>query len=134
MRQSELLQLAVNSLPIVLWTADLDGVVTMAEGKALEALGPNFSRDGIVGANLFEMFAHEPWMLGNFERCLSGEDFWADVHVYPNGAEVKTHYAPLRNGGTTILGMAGCSIIQPVLDALFNRELYDQLKRQLYDS
>jgi len=125
------MELALDSVDMILWTADTEGVITMSEGKALRLLG--FEPGQLVGSSLFELYAGKPWLLDHFRRCLRGEKFWGQIHSFSDEIQFRTHYAPLRNGADQVLGIAGCSVLLPIPQVATGR-LLELLRGQLYDS
>src|SRR5262249_27117925 len=99
------LSLAVNHAPIVIWTADTNGVVTLSEGAGLASLGIKSGQ--LVGQNLFEIYRDHPTIPGYIRRGLSGESFWYTVEV--DKVVYDTWLTPLRNVSGAIIGIAGLS-------------------------
>src|SRR5689334_3999047 len=69
----ERLQSVLTSLPIVLWSYDARGVLTLSEGQGLQALG--MKPGDFVGRSLRELYADFPDILQAVERGLRGETF-----------------------------------------------------------
>lgn len=66
------LRSVVNFLPVVLWELDMEGIVTLSEGKALAALG--FKPGELVGKSVFDLYDREDFA-ENTRRALAGEAF-----------------------------------------------------------
>lgn len=102
----ERLRAVLANAPVVLFTLDCDGVVTLSEGQALHRLG------GIpgeaVGQPLLAVPHTPPQVVRNLERALTGESF-SDV-VAVNGLSYETRYAPLRERDGTISGLIGVAV------------------------
>ncbi|MCE9544999.1 MAG: PAS domain S-box protein [Planctomycetia bacterium] len=97
------LQTVVDNTPIVLWSVNQDGIITLSEGKALENLG---LRPGeIVGQSAFEINSDDPQVLRQLRRALAGEELEDVSHV--RGQHFQYHYVPIRADDGTILGANG---------------------------
>jgi two-component system, cell cycle sensor histidine kinase and response regulator CckA len=99
------LALAVNHAPIVIWTADKDGIVGLSEGAGLASMGVKSGQ--LVGQNLFDLYRDHPTIPGSLRRGLSGEAFWYTVEV--PGAIYDTYLTPLRDAEGTVAGVAALS-------------------------
>ncbi len=99
------LALAVNHAPIVIWAADVNGIVTLSQGAGLAAIGVKPGQ--LVGQNLFELYKDHPSIPGYLRRGLSGESFWYTVEV--GKAIYDTWLTTLRNAAGEIAGIAGLS-------------------------
>ena len=99
------LALAVNHGPIVIWTADKDGVVRLSEGAGLASMGVRSGQ--LVGQSLFDLYRDHPTIPGYIRRGLAGESFWYTVEV--PGAIYDTYLTPLRDREGNVTGVAGLS-------------------------
>ncbi|REG14222.1 PAS domain S-box-containing protein, partial [Archangium gephyra] len=61
--------------PVVLFSLDRDGIVTLSEGQGLETLG--FKARQVVGMSVFDLYRAEPGVLTQVRRALSGEEFFS---------------------------------------------------------
>jgi PAS domain S-box-containing protein len=98
LRESEeRLRSVVEGAPVVLWSADREGVFTLAVGQGHEALG--IEPGSVVGRSIFDVFEYDPEVLEDARRALRGEAFAAVREV--RGGVWDTTYAPLHddNGG-----------------------------------
>jgi two-component system, cell cycle sensor histidine kinase and response regulator CckA len=100
-----LLHLAVDHSPVILWSTDGEGIVTLSEGAGLKALGVR--PGGMVGQSLFELYREHPTIPGNIRRALAGESFWHSGRV--GEAVFDSWMTPLRNAGGEIVGTVGLS-------------------------
>lgn len=98
------LTLAVEHAPIVIWSTDRDGRVTLSHGSGLASLGVN-SGD-LVGQNLFDLYRDHPAIPAYLRRALSGESFWYTVQV--GDAVYDTWVTPLTEAGQ-VSGIVGVS-------------------------
>src|SRR5918997_407360 len=72
LRDSELrLRTVITNAPVILFALDNRGVITLSEGKGLEALGlkPNET----VGQSVFDVYRDRPGFLESARRALAGE-------------------------------------------------------------
>lgn len=99
------LAFAVDHAPIVIWTIDVHGIVTMSEGAGLKSMGVRSGQ--LVGQNLFDLYRDHPTIPGYLRRGLSGESVWYTVTV--GEATYDTWLLPLRDARRTITGAAGLS-------------------------
>lgn len=67
------LALAVNHAPIVIWSTNRLGIITLSEGDGLTSLGMKSGE--LVGTNVFELYKDHPTIAGYIRRGLSGESF-----------------------------------------------------------
>jgi PAS domain S-box-containing protein len=97
------LSAVVASSPIVLFSIDRDGIITLSEGRGLEGLGHKPGET--VGCSVYELYRDYPEVGAQIRRALRGEEFTATVTV---GARVfETRYAPMRADDGTITGVLG---------------------------
>jgi len=89
----ELLKNAVNAAPIVLMVTDTEGVVTLAEGRGLGAVG--ISAHDRLGRSIHEVYGDSPELLSAWERALKGEEAGAVV-VTGLGRDFDTRCVPVR--------------------------------------
>jgi signal transduction histidine kinase/CheY-like chemotaxis protein len=99
------LALAVNHAPIVIWTADREGVVTLSEGAGLKALGVVSGQ--LVGQNLFQLYKDHPTIPGDLKRALAGAAFSYTTEV--GKAIYDTWLTPLHDAHGAVTGIAGLS-------------------------
>ena len=72
LRQAEeRLRTIINHSPLIMFALDQEGVFTLSEGKALEALGGKAGE--LVGKSMFEVYHDVPPALDNIARALAGE-------------------------------------------------------------
>lgn len=95
-----------ENLPIVLYTLDAEGTITMSEGKGLAAIGSKPGQS--VGKNIFEMYKNVPETGEHIKKALGGEEVQATVVL--GGVHMQTWYSPLRDEHGTVTGMQGLAI------------------------
>ncbi len=112
----------VGSSPIVLFSVDRDGIITLSEGRGLAALGLEPGQQ--VGQSVFDLYQATPAVAENIRRALRGEEFSALIQV--GAVAFDAHYAPLRDDAGEITGVLGVATdvtrsrraaAQPPLDA-----------------
>jgi len=100
------LRTVVETLPIILFALDRDGVFTMSEGRGLAAIG---RRPGEwVGRSVFELYPHVEWHLDAIRRALAGEEL--TVVGETEGVWFETHYVPVRDASGQVTGIMGVAI------------------------
>jgi PAS domain S-box-containing protein len=96
-----LLQTVVTNAPIIVYALDKDGVITLSEGKGLEAVGRKPGQT--VGQRVFDLSHDEPDRLENIRCVLAGTDrrwLWqlGDL-VY------ETRATPIRDRNGQVTGL-----------------------------
>ncbi|WP_437911342.1 PAS domain S-box protein [Sorangium sp. So ce302] len=66
-----ILQAITQSLPIIVWAIDREGIFTCHEGKALEGIG--LQQGAHLGKNVFDLYASNPHGCEVLRRALAGE-------------------------------------------------------------
>jgi two-component system cell cycle sensor histidine kinase/response regulator CckA len=105
-RTLERLQAVVSNMPIVLWTLDRDGVVTLSEGTLLEKLG--LKPGQLVGTSALEMFKDKKDVLGPMRKAVAGEPQHFTLPY--NGVTVETWYVPIWDDEGRIQGTIGMGL------------------------
>ncbi|HSD86163.1 MAG TPA: PAS domain S-box protein, partial [Kofleriaceae bacterium] len=85
-RASELLRTVVAGAPIAILALDRNGIVTLAEGRALDKLG--VVPGEIVGTSALARYGSIPGFVDAFRRALTGEQTALDACVGTNELEV----------------------------------------------
>ncbi|WP_051096955.1 diguanylate cyclase domain-containing protein [Deinococcus aquatilis] len=97
------LHLALDAAPLVLWTTDARGVVTLSEGRGLRAIGT--TPGAVVGQRVEDVFVRAPDVIQNVRRALGGEAFASSVSI---GTRIfDARYGPLRDTDGTLTGSLG---------------------------
>ena len=92
-----------TTAPLVLWVVDREGVITLREGKGLEALDPGAADR--VGQSVFDLYREFPQVTRNIRRALAGEEF---TDVLDFGDTVFTDsYHPVRDANGEVSGVMG---------------------------
>ncbi|TAL23257.1 MAG: EAL domain-containing protein [Frankiales bacterium] len=96
----------LESMPVVVFTYDLDGRCTSSRGQALAELG--LEENELVGADLLEMYAAMPDVEAALRAPLRGEA--AQAHGTEAGREWRGDYRPLRDGDGAVVGGIGIAV------------------------
>ena len=99
----ERLRTVVSNAPVVLFSLDREGIVTLSTGRGLEVLGLKPNED--VGKSAFELYADNPPILDDVRRALAGEVFIEYREV--SGLIFEIGYAPIRDRSGEVVGVTG---------------------------
>jgi PAS domain S-box-containing protein len=102
-KSEDVLRAVVANAPVILWVLDREGVITLSEGRALEALG--LSPGEVVGRSVFEVYRDAPKILEDNRRALAGESFTSTVEVA--GRTYESLFSPIRDETGEIAGAIG---------------------------
>lgn len=116
----ERLATVVANAPIVLFTTNTDGIVTLCQGKGLAAIGKAAGES--EGKSVYDLYADNPAFLGQMRRALAGEAFTDRVSIGPVTFDVQ--YTPLVDERGTVSGTVGVA-----LDVTQHRRLEEQLRQ-----
>ncbi|MBW4543415.1 MAG: PAS domain-containing protein [Symplocastrum torsivum CPER-KK1] len=98
-----LLRTVVTNAPIILYALDSEGVITLSEGKGLEALGQKPGQT--VGQSAFELYRNYPKILEDLRRGLAGKQSSCITQI---GDVVYDNQAiPLRDKNGQVIGLIG---------------------------
>jgi PAS domain S-box-containing protein len=99
------LNFAINHAPVILFTVNSQGVVTLSEGAGLVGLG--FAPGQLVGRNVFDIYK-ETADRGDMQRALAGEALMNTAEI--GETVLETHLNPVRDEAGRILEVIGISI------------------------
>ncbi len=100
------LRAVLDHAPVVLFAVDREGVITLSEGRGLEALG---LRPGeVVGRPLWELYPESEEIRAHVRRALGGESF--TVNARRDGRVFETRFEPLCGEDGAILGSVGVAL------------------------
>jgi PAS domain S-box-containing protein len=102
-RAKERLEAVISGAPIVLFAVDKEGIITVSEGKGLEALGR--SPGQTVGLSIFELYRDSPDALAAIRRVLAGETVSEELQIGHLFFECSC--APVRGEDGSIQGAIG---------------------------
>jgi len=120
---ARLLRAVTRGAPIILFAMDLEGVITLSEGKALELIGRKPGE--VVGRRVFEAYAEIPQLVHNARRALAGEE--AEATVEASGLAFESRYSPMRDGDGEVIGAIGVAT-----DITSKRELEKELEHRAF--
>ncbi len=104
LRESEArLRTVVTNVSVVLFAVDKNGIVTLSEGRGLDALGVKPGEN--VGKSIDEIYSDTPQVAENLRRALAGESF-TDVLLIRD-LYYETHYSPVRTSDGSLSGVIG---------------------------
>jgi PAS domain S-box-containing protein len=115
----ERLRVVVGSASLIIFSLDLDGIFTLAEGEGLKALG--LMPGELVGSSVFDVYADNLEALKQIRRALAGEAFSASVDV--GDLSFETRYSPLTDGNGNVAGTIGVAT-----DITENRKVQEALR------
>jgi PAS domain S-box-containing protein len=97
----------ITDAPIILWAMDLQGMITLSEGKGLAKLG--LAPGELVGQSMFERNSGRPDVLEYIRRALKGEE---TTSLLENNGEVfETHYSPQFDAAGEMNGVIAVSVV-----------------------
>lgn len=97
------LRAVISHAPVILFTLDSKGVVTLSEGQGLKALG--FRPGETVGRSAFDLYRDIPQVAQDLRRALAGETFSARTRL--GGTVLQTKFSPIKSADrvTGVLGV-----------------------------
>lgn len=99
------LHAVMQTAPIILWTLDNDGVVTLSEGHTLRRLG--FEPGEAVGQSVFELYRDNAQALNMCQRALRGEE--VEEISNEQGRTFAIYVGPIWNERHEQTGVVGIS-------------------------
>jgi PAS domain S-box-containing protein len=123
----ERVQAVVRNAPVLLFAFDRLGVITLAEGIGLAALG-RFPGES-VGFSVWELYADQPGALQGMREALHGKTVHAELQEA--GHVLSVTYGPLRETDGSVTGAIGVMV-----DVTDRRAAEDALRDQseLYEA
>lgn len=100
------LQTIVTSAPLIIFSVDREGYLTLSEGRGLESLGQQAGEN--VGKSVFEIYSQNVEVCSHLKRVLAGESFVAQVAI--NDQTLETHFSPIFDMNHEIDGAIGVSV------------------------
>lgn len=91
----------LSNAPLILFSADKNGIITLSEGQGLSLIGLGSGQ--AVGVSMYEMFEDNPEVISAIESALKG-----DIVILKNKIEQFTfevNYSPLYNISGNIIGL-----------------------------
>ncbi len=97
------LETVLGSAPIMLWSMDPDGTVSLARGRILETLG--VSARELVGSSVHDAVGHLPGLRALFEQSLAGRESAADVTWKDRVLEAR--FSPVTDAAGAVRSVTG---------------------------
>lgn len=97
------LEQLLDAAPVVLFTTNAAGQITLSRGSALPALG--LAQDALVGKSVFSLYTDEPKIAHAATAALNGETVVAELVL--DGIVHNTQFAPLSAADGTVEGIVG---------------------------
>lgn len=97
------LQAVISHLPIVLFTTNRQGIITLSEGQGLVSLGRQGGQS--VGQSIFAIYGEFPTVVTMAHRTLAGETTTGTIEI--GGISFHSEFAPLRDEHGVVDGMIG---------------------------
>lgn len=101
------LRFIIDNAPIILFSINTKGIITLSEGRGLETLG--LKPGQVVGVNVYKLYEHEPQVIKNINRALKGEQFTVQTKLQ-TGAVFETNFFPIRNANNNVQGLVGVAL------------------------
>lgn len=102
----EQLRTVLESAPVIFWSADRDGVITMLQGRGLAEIG--LAPNALVGSSIMERIAPRAELQDYFWSALGGQD--VAVMVESGNRIFDSRYSPLRSEDGEIKGVIGLAM------------------------
>jgi len=102
----EHLRNVMSSAPIILFSVDRNGVITLAEGSGLETL--ELKSSDLVGNSVFDLYRHNPKVIESLRRALLGEEHVASL--LEKGQLFETRFTPVKDEAGAVLSVIGTAI------------------------
>lgn len=100
------LRSVLTNAPVVVFMVNRDGVITFADGRALQQLG--WAPGQAVGQSILTLPHTSPRIAANVHRALAGESF-SDI-VAVDSRSFETRYTPLYDQSGTVGGLIGVAL------------------------
>lgn len=107
LRDTEMrLRTVISSAPVVLYAMNAEGIITLAEGKALESFG--VLPHELAGRSVFDLCKNEPSLFDAVQRAVAGQEFSEVVQL--QGAAFHCHNSPLFSAAGDRIGAIGVAV------------------------
>jgi PAS domain S-box-containing protein len=102
----ERLHFIVNSVPIILFAFDQDGIFTLTEGKGLEQIGR--APGELVGQSIFQLCEFVPSLIAGVRQALIGEE--CSLTTQFNDAVFDVRLVPTKDDEGRVTGAIGLAV------------------------
>ncbi len=117
----------ITSAPLILFTIDFNGIITMSEGLGLKAL--NLKPGEVVGKSAFDLYRDNPAAIALLRKSLNGESVNEVLEI--GGLYFETRCSPLKDEEGKNRGIMGLCIditeTKKMEQALRQRESFEKL-------
>jgi len=96
----------VKQTPIIVFSLNTDGVITLAEGKLME--NKELTRGFSVGKSIFDQYKKNPLMIDQIKKALHGKEM--DVKNEMLGNTWRMHMSPVTKSGK-VISVVGVAVI-----------------------
>ncbi len=100
------LQTVVSNTPMILYALDPKGVITLSEGKGLEAFGLKPGQQ--IGKSVFDLYKENERIIGVMRRALAGETFNSSGEI--GGMFFESHHHPVFDSNKNVTGVIGVTM------------------------
>lgn len=104
-RNEQRIRTVIDNAPVIVFSADANGIITYADGKGLAAIG--LSPHETEGASAYDVYRDAPAVLDATRRALAGEEVTASIEL--NKAILSTTMSPTRDERGNVTGLVGVS-------------------------
>ncbi|NMO20985.1 PAS domain-containing protein [Pyxidicoccus fallax] len=102
----EHLRRVITQLPVILWSADNRGTITLMEGEGLRSLG--MTPGALVGRSTFEVYADRPELIEAAHRAQAGESMAMELEM--GGSWFMAYISPVLGPDGRVKSVAGVSL------------------------
>jgi len=100
------LRSTINNTPLIIWATDIDGILTMTEGRALEKMG--VQGGAAVGQSAFDLYANYPSLTAGLRSAVNGELATSTERL--GGRIFDVTYLPSMSETGSVLGAFGLAL------------------------
>jgi PAS domain S-box-containing protein len=119
---------SIDSLPLVFYILDKEGIFLTSEGKGLQSLG--LKPNEVVGVSVYELYKDFPAVTKAIQRAMDGQDISQLVRVYDLYYENRA--SPIFGEEGAVIGVVGVSL--DVTGYIKTEEERQSLERQVLHS
>ncbi len=95
-----------NTLPVIIWSLDENGIFTLSEGRELETIG--MQSGDVVGMSVFDLYKDNPLIIEKTKTALKGQ--FCEYETEVSGAIFHSFLTPFYNENNMVCGLHGIAI------------------------